>query len=296
MANDTRASKLIRGEQAEIAKPFFVIKQRREFDVAASTAKRLLPDIASGIQSEIRKIVNDSAIGIDVTLCTGGGLDTWLSESDTLVLESAIGVPVETSCYMAMDHGFVSQLADLCLAGQASEPNEFAERGEFSVTEVRVCSRVMVRQIGVIQRFLFGKQAVLPAMQTKTRIEEEKYQFITLKIRFFMQDTDVLSWYLWVPREFFSNECIRVEEESDVPAVNIDRWTEIPVQSVIEMARKRVSVNQLKSFLKGEILPLDLHESMQMRIDSQLFFRGKVAEEGNSLVYQITELVHSGKK
>ena len=149
--------------------------------------------------------------------------------------------------------------------------------------------RVAQRQLLAMQQLLFKEQSALPATAVKQQLEPAKFQYLPLKVRLVL-DSEAISWYLWLPLAFFVEQ-----DDSDskvqLPAVDVAQWPQVPVLCRIEMARKKVSLRQLRECLNGAVLPIELHSAMSLQLNKERLFFGKVAEEANSLVFQITDIV-----
>ncbi|HEX5793010.1 MAG TPA: FliM/FliN family flagellar motor switch protein [Rheinheimera sp.] len=280
---------IIPAAQAGHCQPFALTLDQRRFGQASATAKRRLPELAQALETELSRLLTDVEFSIELSLCQGTGLDSWLAEPGRLLLQCPVLVPNDSYCYLALDYTGVHHLADLSLGGQLSKVLPADDKPDFSASELRICSRIAQRQLQAIQQFLFKEQSALPATAVKQQLEPVRYQYLPLKVRLLL-DTDAISWFLWLPLAFFS--AAQQNSAINSSAVDISPWTQVPVQCRVEMARKKVSLRQLQACLNGEILALELNAAMLFQLNHTSLFLGKVAEEANGLVFQITDIVN----
>lgn len=284
---------LIPAEQAGHCQPFALTLDQRRFSAASQQAKLRLEYLAQAVETELSKLLTDVEFNIELSLCQGTALDSWLAEPGRLLLQCPVLVPTDTYCYMALDFTSIHHLADLSLGGQLSKVLPGDERTELSPTELRICSRIAQRQLQAMQQLLFKEQSALPASAVKQQMDSTRFQYLPLKVRLLL-GSDVISWFLWLPLEFF----IAAQPEStvNVSAVDITSWPQVPVQARVEMVRKKVSLRQLQACLDGAVLPIEFGSAMTLQLNQTPLFLGKVAEEANSLVFQITDIVNKEKQ
>ncbi len=285
--------KILSKADSELAHTFPLTLDQRSFQKALLEAKRWLPDMIKAIEAELAKLIGEVEFSVEMTLCNGTGLDSWLSEPGRLLLESPVLVPEDDNCFMALDYLSVHNLADICLGGQLSRQSEPSDREELTPSELRVSGRTLQRQAQAIQQLLFKEQSALSAFPVKQQLEPALFCYIPFKVRLLLSD-DVLSWYLWLPRNFFLPAHTQATASSTAhqPAVAIENWISVPVRGRVEMARRKVSLQELQACLKGKILPIELNTTVRFHLDKQAMFAGKVAEEDSALVFQITGLVN----
>ncbi|MDX3774305.1 hypothetical protein QE250_09280 [Chromatiaceae bacterium AAb-1] len=284
--------KMLSKAESALCQTFPLTLDQRSFQRALLEARRWLPDLTLAVETEIAKLVNDVEFSIDLSLCNGTGLDGWLAEPGRLLLECPVLVPEDDHCYMALDFISVHHLADLCLGGQLTNQSGLEDKPELTASELRVSGRLLQRQAQAMQQLLFKEQSALPAFPVKQQLEPAVFCYIPFKVRLVLSD-EAISWYLWLPKSFF----LSVKEHAAVnpaaqPAVAIENWVTVPVKGRIEMARKKVSFQELQACVNGRILPIELSSAMHFQLDKQALFLGKVAEEDSALVFQITGLVN----
>ncbi|MEE2024051.1 FliM/FliN family flagellar motor switch protein [Alkalimonas mucilaginosa] len=282
-------SKIIPAAEAAGYPPFALVLDQRNYGRALVLARQRLPELAQAVELELSRLLQDVEFSIEMNLCQGTGLDSWLAEPGRLLLHCPVLVPTDSNCYLALDYTGVHHLADLMLGGQLSKAVASEDKTELSASELRICSRIAQRQLQAMQQRLFKEQSVLPATAVKQQLESEQFQYLPLKVRLLL-DSEAISWYLWLPQDFF----IQPEDNSSpvqIAAVDAAQWSHVPVQCSIEMARKKVSLRQLQDCLNGKVLPIELHSAMALHLNKERLLYGKVAEEGNRLVFQITDIV-----
>lgn len=278
---------IIAADAAGSYQPFALTLDQRRFSHASLAAKQHLPELAQAVETELSRLLTDVEFNIELSLCQGTGLDSWLAEPGRLLLQCPVLVPTDSYCYLALDYTGVHHLADLSLGGQLSKVVALEEKTELSASELRICSRIAQRQLQAIQQFLFKEQSALPATAVKQQLEPARFQYLPLKVRLLL-DAEAISWFLWLPLTFFSSQ--QQDTPVSVSAVDMSPWPQVPVQCRVEMARKKVSLQQLQQGLKGEILPIELHSDMSFMLNNRSLFSGKVAEDANGLVFQITDI------
>ncbi|MFP3458291.1 FliM/FliN family flagellar motor switch protein, partial [Psychrobacter sp. SIMBA_152] len=62
------------------------------------------------------------------------------------------------------------------------------------------------------------------------------------------------------------------------------------VQGQIEMAKKKVTLKQLKACVAGGVLPIELNEAALFNLAHKQIFKGQVVEQETGLAFQITQL------
>ncbi len=281
-------SLLIPAAQAAHFPAYALTVEQRRFSAASQRARQLLPDLARQIETELSRVLTDITFSIELNLCQGTALDGWLAEPGRLLLQCPVLVPVDSHCYVALDYTGIHHLADLALGGQLSKTTDTEPKAELSASELRICNRVAQRQLQAIQQLLFGEQSVLPASVVKQHQPPAQLQYLPLKVRLVL-DSEAISWFLWLPLVFF---VAATAENASGKAVDIAPWPRIPVQCRVEMVRKKVSLQQLEACMAGQVLPIELTAAMSWQLNSTTLFLGKVAEEANGLVFQITDIVN----
>lgn len=268
--------------------PFPLTLEQRDYERAVEESRALLAELRRAIEVELNQLINGINIVVDISLCQGSSLDLWLKEPCRLMLVCALLTGEAQQAYLAMDHTGAHQLADLCLGGEMTRADDDTERLNLSTTERRVAGRMLHRSLLAIQQRLLGEKSALPAQQIEKPLSPPSYTFLPFKVRMVMEQ-EVLSWFLWLPTGLFIKTPKSTEKLSVKPLLTEHQWLQFPVQGRIEMARKSVSLSQLKSCLAGKILPIEMHSEVIFKLDKKVLFKGRIAEENNSLAFQITQ-------
>ncbi|MBU1309420.1 MAG: flagellar motor switch protein FliM [Gammaproteobacteria bacterium] len=285
-----KSSLLIPAQQAaDLAKVALTAEQRR-FNAASQNARPLLADLARQMEAELGRLLTDIDFSIELNVCQGSALDSYLAEPGRILLQCPVLVPADDHCYLALDYTSIHHLADLALGGQLSKVVNTQSKAELSQSEMRICNRVAQRQIQAVQQLLFRQHSVLPVSIVQQ--PPAALQCIALKVRLLLEQ-DAISWFLWLPLAFFSAP---VTNSYGGPALDLSLWPQIPVQCRVEMARKKVSLRQLRDCIAGKILPIELNGAMSWQLNHTTLFLGKVAEDDNGLVFQITDTVKREKQ
>jgi flagellar motor switch protein FliM len=271
--------KLLSGDLAEAATPYALTRQQRSFEAASQRCKSRLADLSKALQAELGRMLTDVVFDLDVNLCSGVGLENWLSEPGILLLDAALPLDKDRLCYMSIDHQAVHNMADLCLGGQLTDKTQIQEKVEFSSSENRICCRLLQKQAQALMQLLFNQHLPLTAHLYKQK----------LKVRLILEK-EAVSWFLWLPIELLlqeSDELFNAVEPLG-GSLSLD-WQQVPVRCTVEMARKQVTVKQLQDWLQGELLAIELFSSMRFQLGKQVLFHGTVAEEGQVLMFQVTQ-------
>lgn len=281
--------KVLSGDLALAAAPYALTRQQRSFEAASQRCKNRLADLSKALQAELGRILTDVVFDLDVNLCSGVGLENWLSEPGILLLDAALPLDKDRSCYMSIDHHAVHNMADLCLGGQLTDKTQIQEKVEFSSSENRICCRLLQKQAQALMQLLFNQHLPLTAHLYKQKLQLEAFSYLPLKVRLILEN-EAVSWYLWLPIELLlqENDELFSTAEPEASSLLLD-WQQVPVRCTVEMARKQVTVKQLQSWLQGELLAIELFSSMRFQLGKQVLFHGTVAEEGQVLMFQITQ-------
>ncbi|MBU0913011.1 MAG: FliM/FliN family flagellar motor switch protein [Gammaproteobacteria bacterium] len=281
--------KLLSGDLALAAAPYALTRQQRSFEAASQRCKSRLADLSKALQAELGRMLTDVVFDLDVNLCSGVGLENWLSEPGILLLDVALPLDKERLCYMSIDHQAVHNMADLCLGGQLTDKTQIQEKVEFSSSENRICCRLLQKQAQALMQLLFNQHLPLAAHLYKQKLRLDAFSYLPLKVRLILEK-EAVSWFLWLPIELLlqeNDELFSAAEPESIP-LQLD-WQQVPVRCTVEMARKQVTVKQLQGWLQGELLAIELFSSMRFQLGKQVLFHGTVAEEGQVLMFQITE-------
>jgi flagellar motor switch protein FliM len=281
--------KLLSGELALAATPYALTRQQRSFETASQRCKVRLADIGKALQAELGRMLTDVVFDLDINLCSGVGLENWLAEPGILLLDAALPLDKERLCFMSIDHQAVHNMADLCLGGQLTDKTQIQEKVEFSSSENRICCRLLQKQAQALMQLLFNQHLPLTAHLFKQKLQLDAFSYLPLKVRLVLEK-EAVSWFLWLPIELLlpENDELFSVTEPEVSPLQLD-WQQVPVSCTVEMARKQVTVKQLQSWLQGEVMAIELFSSMRFQLGKQVLFHGTVAEEGQVLMFQVTE-------
>lgn len=281
--------KLVSGELALAATPYALTRQQRSFETASQRCKARLADLGKALQAELGRMLTDVVFDLDVNLCSGVGLENWLAEPGILLLDAALPLDKERLCFMSIDHQAVHNMADLCLGGQLTDKTQIQEKVEFSSSENRICCRLLQKQAQALMQLLFNQHLPLTAHLFKQKLQLDAFSYLPLKVRLVLEK-EAVSWFLWLPIELLlpENDELFSATEPEVSPLQLD-WQQVPVSCTVEMARKQVTVKQLQSWLQGEVMAIELFSSMRFQLGKQVLFHGTVAEEGQVLMFQVTE-------
>lgn len=284
-------SKLQKAGTAQQCSSYALTRQQRQYEQASQLARSRLTDTGKALQAELGRMLTDVDFELDLNICNPTGLDNWLSEQSVLLAELQLPLEQESSCYLAIDHQAVHNMADLCLGGQLTARHQIEEKVEFSASETRICCRLLQKQAQALMQLLFNQHLPLSAHLFKQQFRPEPFQWLVLKVRLVLAG-EAVSWLLWLPVALWANE--PEEHKGTSGPVALLDWRRLPVRGRVEMARRQVRVEQLQAWCQGELLSVELFSSMQFQLEQQVLFHGKVAEEAGALMFQISDYAESG--
>jgi flagellar motor switch protein FliM len=281
--------KLLSGELALAATPYALTRQQRSFEAASQRCKSRLADLSKALQAELSRMLTDVVFELDLNLCSGVGLENWLAEPGILLLDSVLPLDQDRLCYMSIDHQAVHNMADLCLGGQLTDKAQIQEKVEFSSSENRICCRLLQKQAQSLMQLLFNQHLPLTAHLYKQKLQLDAFSYIPLKVRLIL-DKEAVSWFLWLPIELFLQDTDELVSAVETKGQALElNWQQVPVRCTVGMARKQVTVQQLQSWVQGELMAIELFGSMRFQLGKQVLFHGTVAEDGQVLMFQVTE-------
>lgn len=282
--------KIIKANCAQDVEPYALTRQQRDYEQVSALVRSRLADYSKALQVELSRLLTDVDFELDVNLCSPTGLESWLAEPTVLLAELALPLEANAHCYLAMDHLTVHNMADLCLGGQLNASQQVEEKLEFSSSEIRICCRLLQKQAQALLQQLFNQHLPVTASLSLQPFRPENFDWLAMKVRLVLAK-EAVSWFLWLPVALWSAD-EESQEESTGPIALLD-WRRIPVKGRVQMARRQVQVGQLQRWTSGEILPIELFETMRFQLGKQMLYRGKVAEEADALLFQISDYVES---
>ncbi|MBE0359879.1 MULTISPECIES: FliM/FliN family flagellar motor C-terminal domain-containing protein [Pseudoalteromonas] len=289
--------KLIKAKDSEDVTSFPLTLEQRVLDYAAKKADEVKVNMRKVFELELAQLFNDTRFDIDISQCNHSVIRSWFKESPRIFIESPLFVPEEDFAYLALDYKSAHKTADLCLGGQFNSLNPSSDEdvelpAELSSTENRICCRLLQRQIQGMQNLLFKERSTLLGEVQKYEELPDPLNYLAFKVRFILEN-EVISWFLWLPITFFSDKTKTIShKESNAEHLSMDAWPQFAVQGKIEMAKKKVTLKQLKECMNGKILPIELNEPALFKLGNKNIFKGQVVEQDTGLAFQITELTN----
>lgn len=292
-------AKLIKAKDATDCTAFPLTLEQRVFDGAIQKADAINVNMRKVLELELAQLFNDTRFGIEISQCNHSVIKSWFKESARIFIECPVFLPEEDSAYLALDYKSAHRTADLCLGGQfnslGSSLDEVELPAELSSTEARICSRLLQRQIQGIQNLLFKERSTLLGEVQKYEELPDPLKYLAFKVRLIL-DSEVISWFLWMPISFFSEKALTEPAQNTIADnVSMELWREFAVRGKIEMATKKVTLNQLKKCMKGDVLPIELNDPALFKLGKKNIFKGQVVEQDTGLAFQITELTNKEK-
>lgn len=287
--------KLIKAKDSENFTAFPLTLEQRILEHASKKADEVKVNMRKVFELELGQLFNDTRFEIDITQCNQAIIQSWFKESQHIFIECPIFIPKEDSAYLALDYKSANKTADLCLGGQFNSLNSSEEEpvellGELSSTENRICCRLLQRQVQGMQSLLFRERSALLGEVQKNEELPNALNYLAFKVRFILEN-EVISWFLWLPIAFFSDKEIAVNDNRhSLPFIAMDSWQQFTVQGKVEMAKKKVTLKELKECMKGKLLPIELNEPALFKLGKKDIFKGQVVEQDSGLAFQITEL------
>ena len=284
----TNKTKLIPADKATEFPILPLTQEQRRFEQSVERARTLLGDLRQVIDSELKQLINGISLEVDINLCEGNSLDIWLKEPGRLMMGCPLINDNDEQSYLAMDYISAHHLADICLGGEISQSLDPASCTELSSTECRVAGRLLHRTTLALQQRLSKDMSALPANRIEKMVTPASFVYLPFKVRVLLEK-DALSWFLWLPATLFV--ALEEGESSDdkTPIMSEDMWLKFPVKGRVEMASKSISLSQLNACINGAVLPIEMSKEAVFKLDKQVLLKGRVAEQGNSLAFQVTK-------
>ncbi|MDN3484784.1 FliM/FliN family flagellar motor switch protein [Pseudoalteromonas sp. APC 3224] len=286
-------TKLIKAKNSEHITPFALTLEQRAYEQAQQKAAHINVNIRKTLELELAQLFNDSRFDVEISPCSHSVINSWFKESPRIFLACPLFTPTQGEAYLALDYQSAYKTADLCLGGQFNNVNSTEQvsdevNNELSSTESRICGRLLQRQVQGIQGLLFRERSALLGEIQKSHTLPEALQYLAFKVRFILEN-QVISWFLWLPISFF---CAADSEQDSANSntLNTDMWAQFAVQGQIEMAKKKVTLKQLKACVAGGVLPIELNEAALFNLGHKQIFKGQVVEQETGLAFQITQL------
>ena len=271
-------------------KPAALSLEERNKAKALTRVPSLLNDMSKILEEQLSRVLNDSEIIIDLSLCNGSGLDQWYSEDSRMKVSSELVLPSSVKAYFAIDFQNVHQLACISFGGEVSAiPEE--DITELTPSEIRVGHRVANTQFGALQKLLCPTGSLIPAQEEKQMPKLNSFNYLTFKVRASFKE-EVISWFIWLPVELISFTEENKKETDLSPVLEKNAWQKIPVKCVIEMATRKASIAQLIQFTNGYLLPIELRESTDLCLNNNSLFKGKVLEDDTHLHFKVEQVMH----
>ncbi|WP_404338636.1 FliM/FliN family flagellar motor switch protein [Pseudoalteromonas mariniglutinosa] len=293
MNNSLRSKgKLIKAEMASAFEVLPLTLEQRAYTAAAKSAVNV--KFNKILELELAQLFNDSQFSIEVNMCSYAAVESWFKELPRVYVKCPSFFPTDENAYLALDYQSAHRVADLCLGGamNPASNNEVIDdvAHDLSVTETRICGRLLQRQVQGIQHLLFKERAGLIGEICKDEPLPSALDYLVFKVRLIL-DAEVVSWFMWLPVSFFNNakaqDTNNNEPNTTLPMHNSHRFV---VKGSVVMASKKVTFKQLKACVKGAILPIELNDPALFKLGNKTFFSGQVAEQDAHLTFQITAI------
>ena len=262
------------------------------------------------LEIELAQLFNDGQFSIEVSQCSHSVIQSWFNELPRVFVKCQSLVPKDEDVFLALDYKSAHRMSDLCLGGALKKTNQDISESEqktneqqaesvqadespyeLSMTETRICGRLLQKQVQGIQQLLFKERSSLMGEICKDEPMPNILDYLTFKVRLIL-DAEIISWFIWLPVSFFQKSKVpsRVEKTHSYNTLPMTQSHRFVVKGNVEMAMKKVTLKQLKACLKGAILPIELHEPALFKLGKTTFFKGQIAEQDTNLTFQITEI------
>ena len=252
---------------------------------AAKIANTQIDKITRAFESSLSRILNDNEILVDVNLCTGTGIEEWYTDKTKLRVKCDMEGSVASSGYIAVDYVSVFQLATISFGGKNSN-SDGDEHTSLSASEKRVGLRFAMAQLSAVQKLLCPSSSCMPVEEVNTIDDQNNFEHLVFKVRASLGST-AINWYTWLPVNLFVEEPEQQASSKATLLMGENDWKKLPVKCDIELAKRKSSVSELKRFLSGKLIPIELKETVSLSLGKQVFFEGKVLENDDSLHFKI---------
>ena len=289
-------SKLIKAEEASKFAVLPLTLEQRIHEAAVKSAANI--NLNKVLELELAKLFNDSNFSIEVTSGSYSAIYSWFNESPRVFVKSASFVPEDEDTYLSIDYQSAHRMADLCLGGEINTVNKTASidnpTSELSVTEARICGRLLQRQIQGIQYLLFKERGSLAAEICKDEPIPNSLNHLAFKVRLILKE-EVISWFIWLPVSFFSAPKLSDGRAKDAQPLSMACSPRFIINGRVEMASKKVTLKQLKACMNGAILPIELNTPALFKLGKTTFLKGQVAEQDANLTFQVTDILEKSE-
>ena len=284
-------SKLIKAEEASKFAVLPLTLEQRIHEAAVKTAANI--NLSKVLELELAKLFNDSDFSIEVVSGSYAAIYSWFNEAPRVFAKSASFVPEDEDTFLSIDYQSAHRMADLCLGGELNSGNKTSSvekiTSELSVTEARMCGRLLQRQIQAIQYLLFKERGSLAAEVCKDEPIPNSLNHLAFKVRLILKE-EVISWFIWLPVSFFSSTKVADDHDERAQSLSMACSSQFIVKGRIEMASKKVTLKQLKACMNGAILPIELNTPALFKLGKTTFLKGQVAEQDANLTFQVTDI------
>ncbi len=233
----------------------------------------------------LSRILNDNEVVVDVKLCSGTIMEEWYTDQTKLRVTCEIEGAESASAHVAVDYSSVFQLATISFGG-SNVKGEDEERKGLTPAEKRVGLRFAMAQISALQKTLKPSSVCMPVEEVNSFEGHTHYEHMIFKIRASLSGV-VVSWYIWLPVTLFISSDNMAEHSDTTPLMNAGDWRKLPVKCDIELARRKSDVKELKQFLAGDLIPIELREPALLSLGDHVFFEGNVLENEHSLNFKV---------
>jgi flagellar motor switch protein FliM len=266
------------GAEADSFPRYDLVRAQRRRGELVALLNALSRSIFDDVEARFRNLFHQSRVALsagDWAIAGAPVAKFWL--------RACLPQRPEEVAWLGFDGAALSVLSDLFF-GHDSSATRPRNLPSVSDTEERIAKRVLVCQLEAIAS-AFG----LPCAGWEVRWDEagptEPLPGCSVTLS---AETLKCGWSLcW--------STSAVTEESAAPGPEAAAALEqavlrVPVRLRVEVARLQVPLGRLEGLRPGDVLPLRLHSEAPARVGGFSCSQGRVAEDGDALVFQITKV------
>lgn len=257
-------------------------EQRRRETVLArlDAARRAFIDALSG---PFQVMFNDGGVRM--------GLGPWRECQGVADLWLAASVPAQpgASVYFGLNGPTLFMLSELFFGGTGMLAEQDFHQRSVTETEERLARKLFLYQLNA----LTGALGLAPATWDIRWAAEGPPPMPVGEVTFTRGQFQA-SWQLCWPPALDGAEPEPASPPAELEVALRDALTRVPVRLRVEVGELRTALGRIGQLRAGDVLPLELHEQAVARLGSVVCCRGRVAEQGGSLVLQVTAVPAAG--
>ncbi len=271
-----QGKRFIKGAEAAQYPQFDLLGENRRVAALCATLNRLNTHVADALSVHCRHLFNDTGVQITLSPWTSQGQDAecWLGAAPDNKGEPLVS--------MGFAHSDLFSLSELFFGGQLA-PVKKIEGRQVSETEERLAQKILHSMLGAF----FGKLGIkLEGWQSQWHNRSPQQHQVRTELTIKVGEGQ-LRWQCSWSTDFDPNpQPLAVMPSALKPQLEQCAHA-IPVKLKVTVAQLSLSLGELGKLKAGDILPIEMGETVSARIGKVSCLRGQLAEQGDQLVLRI---------